>query len=130
MPGEIDLERQKAGRHLGYGSECSRLGAPLARRELFWAFHALINRVEELSFEPGMNSFEVAPSFSLRAMKELNIEFVAIPDEQRFDHRTLDVSSNATELDNPAKNSNNIPKATHEGKIWQKCLRTWIRKQW
>ena len=50
-----------------------------------------------------MNSFEVAPSFSLRAMKELNIEFVAIPNEQRLDHRTLDVSSDATELDNPAK---------------------------
>jgi len=103
-PSEIDLERQKAGRHLGYGSGIHHcLGAPLARRELFWAFHALINRVEELSFEPGMNSFEVAPSFSLRAMKELNIEFVAIPNEQRLDHRTLDLSSDATELDNPAK---------------------------
>ena len=103
-PGEIDLERQKAGRHLGFGSGIHHcLGAPLARRELFWAFHALVNRVEELNFSAGMNSFEVAPSFSLRAMKELHIEFLAIPSEQRLDHLEFDLSSGATELDNPAK---------------------------
>merc|ERR1711924_24670 len=103
-PATVDLERKKAGRHLGFGSGVHHcLGAPLARRELFWAFHALINRVEEINFKPGMNSFEVAPSFSLRAMKELHIEFLAKPSEQRLDHRALDVASGATELDNPAK---------------------------
>ena len=103
-PATVDLERKKAGRHLGFGSGVHHcLGAPLARRELFWAFHALINRVEEINFTPGMNSFEVAPSFSLRAMRELHIEFLAKPSEQRLDHRALDVASGATELDNPAK---------------------------
>jgi len=39
----------------------------------------------------------------LRAMKELHIEFLAIPSEQRLDHLEFDLSSGATELDNPAK---------------------------
>jgi len=104
-PGQLDLDREKPGRHLGFGSGIHHcLGAPLARRELFWAFHALCNRVEALSFSSGKNSFEVAPSFSLRAMKELHVEFEAKPFDQRMNPSDFDLASGATELDNPAKN--------------------------
>ena len=51
------------------------LGAPLARRELYWAFKALIDRIDELWFVPGRNDFRVQPNFALRALKELHIGF-------------------------------------------------------
>jgi cytochrome P450 len=77
-PEALDLERSKPGRHLGFGSGVHHcLGAPLARRELYWAFKALCDRVSEMRFAPGNNTFEVAPNYFLRALKELHIEFDA-----------------------------------------------------
>ena len=105
QPTGIDLERTKPGRHVGYGSGIHHcLGAPLARRELFWAFQALIDRVEDIRFADNKNSFEVAPNFSLRAMKALHLEFTALPPERRVDPADVDAESNATEIDNPANN--------------------------
>jgi len=102
-PADLDLEREKPGRHIGFGSGIHHcLGAPLARRELFWAFQALIDRVDDMRFTPGANSFEVAPNFSLRAMQELHIEFDAKPPEDRIDPASVDIDSNATAIDNPA----------------------------
>lgn len=102
-PEQLDIERQKAGRHLGYGSGVHHcLGAPLARRELFWTFRALIDRVDDMRFAEGKNDFEVAPSFALRALKELHIEFTPKPVDQRVDPTSLDVDSKATDIDNPA----------------------------
>lgn len=76
-PTQLDLERDKPGRHLGFGSGIHHcLGAPLARRELYWAFKALCDRVDSMSFAAGKNTFEQAPSFSLRALNELHIELV------------------------------------------------------
>lgn len=101
-PAEINLERKKPGRHLGYGSGIHHcLGAPLARRELYWAFHALCSRVEDMQFAPGKNTFEVAANFSLRALKELHIEFVAKPAQDRVDPVDLP-GSKATDIGNPA----------------------------
>ncbi len=77
-PEQLDLDRDKPGRHLAFGSGVHHcLGAPLARRELFWAFKALVDRIDEMWFAPGRNDFTVAPNFSLRALKELHIEFTA-----------------------------------------------------
>ena len=102
-PADLDLEREKPGRHIGFGSGIHHcLGAPLARRELFWAFQALIDRVDEMRFTPGANSFEVAPNFSLRAMRELHIEFDAKAPDDRIDPTSLGIDSNATAIDNPA----------------------------
>ena len=79
-PEQLDLERAKPGRHLAFGSGIHHcLGAPLARRELYWSFRALVDRVEEMAFVPEKNDFEVQPSFSLRALKELHISFQARP---------------------------------------------------
>lgn len=102
-PADLNLEREKPGRHIGFGSGIHHcLGAPLARRELFWAFQALIDRVDAMRFTAGANSFEVAPNFSLRAMQELRIDFDAKSPADRVDPVSVDIDSNATALDNPA----------------------------
>ena len=72
----LDLDRKKPGRHLAFGSGVHHcLGAPLARRELYWGFKVLVEKIDELRFAPGKNDFAVAPNFALRALKELHIEF-------------------------------------------------------
>ncbi|MEP1593228.1 MAG: cytochrome P450, partial [Halieaceae bacterium] len=73
---DIDLERKNAGGHMAFGSgkhHC--LGAPLARRELFWSFTALLDRVDEMWFAESKNTFEYHPHYLLRSLKELHIEF-------------------------------------------------------
>jgi cytochrome P450 len=95
-PAELDLDRKKPARHLGFGSGVHHcLGAPLARRELYWAFRALCDRVDEMQFAPGKNTFEVVPNFSLRALKELHIEFRAKPAEDRTNPNSVDAQSGA-----------------------------------
>ena len=97
-PETLDLTRDKPGRHLAFGSGVHHcLGAPLARRELYWAFRALIDRVDSMRFAPHRNTFEQAPSFSLRALKELHVDFNALAAEQRRDPATIDADSKATE---------------------------------
>lgn len=92
-PAELDLERDKPGRHLGFGSGIHHcLGAPLARRELYWAFKALCDRVVDLRFIDGANTFEVVPNFSLRALIELHVEFDAVPAAERVDPETVAVA--------------------------------------
>lgn len=76
-PAELDLTRDKPGRHLAFGSGVHHcLGAPLARRELHWSFMALVAKVRDLRFAADKNDFSVQPSFSLRALNELHVEFI------------------------------------------------------
>ena len=75
-PEKIDLERPKAGSHMGFGSGVHHcLGAPLARRELAWGFTAVTDRFEDMWFAQGKNDFSYHPHFLLRSLKELHIEF-------------------------------------------------------
>lgn len=75
-PADVDLDREGAKNHLGYGfGNHFCLGAPLARRELYWGFKILIEQVESMRFAPGKDTFEYHPNYFLRAMKELHIEF-------------------------------------------------------
>ncbi len=100
---QIDLDRAKPGRHLGFGSGTHHcIGAPLARRELYWAFHALVHRIEDLHFADGLNSFECTRNFSLRALAELHIEFSPIPEAQRLDAGSIESASKATDVPNPS----------------------------
>jgi cytochrome P450 len=102
-PADLDLERDKPGRHLGFGSGVHHcLGAPLARRELYWAFRALCDRVETMRFTEGKNTFEVVPNFSLRALKELHIEFEAKAPQDRIDPEQVATESGAYDVQNPA----------------------------
>ena len=77
-PDMLDLERPHAGGHMAFGSgkhHC--LGAPLARRELYWSFKALADRIESMRFAEGKNDVRYHPHYLLRAMKSLHIEFIA-----------------------------------------------------
>ncbi len=75
-PEKLDLERPKAGSHMGFGSGVHHcLGAPLARRELIWGFTAVVDRFEDMWFAEGKNDFSYHPHFLLRSLKELHIEF-------------------------------------------------------
>ena len=75
-PEAIDLERKRAGAHMGFGSGTHHcLGAPLARRELTWGFTAIVDRFEDMWFAEGKNDFTYHPHFLLRSLKELHIEF-------------------------------------------------------
>jgi cytochrome P450 len=75
-PDRIDLERKNAATHLGFGSGVHHcLGAPLARRELWWGFTAFLERVEDFRLAPGKNHLRHVPNFYLRCLKELHIEF-------------------------------------------------------
>lgn len=75
-PAQLDLDRDKPGRHLAFGSGVHHcLGAPLARREMYWTFRALIDHIDEMWFAPGRNDFRCAPNFALRALQALHIEF-------------------------------------------------------
>ncbi|MHA7820482.1 MAG: cytochrome P450 [Erythrobacter sp.] len=75
-PEKLDLERPKAGSHMGFGSGTHHcLGAPLARRELTWGFTAVVDRFEDMWFAQGKNDFTYHPHFLLRSLKELHIEF-------------------------------------------------------
>ncbi len=75
-PDAIDLERKGAGGHMAFGSGTHHcLGAPLARRELIWAFQALVDRIDDMWFAEGKNDFSYHPHFLLRSLKALHIEF-------------------------------------------------------
>ena len=79
-PERIDLGREQPRTHLAFGTGSHHcLGAPLARRELYWSFKALVERVDEMWFAEGKNDFSFHPNFFLRALKELHIEFRATP---------------------------------------------------
>ena len=75
-PDKIDLERKRAGAHMGFGSGVHHcLGAPLARRELIWGFTAVVDRFEDMWFIEGKNDFAIHPHFLLRSLKALHIGF-------------------------------------------------------
>ena len=75
-PEKLDLDRPKAGAHMGFGSGTHHcLGAPVARRELAWGFTAVVDRFEDMWFADGKNDFAYHPHFLLRSLKQLHIKF-------------------------------------------------------
>jgi cytochrome P450 len=75
-PDEIDLERKAAANHLGFSAGTHYcLGAPLARRELYWGFKAFIDHVDDFRLVEGKNNLRHYPNYALRALNELHIEF-------------------------------------------------------
>ena len=74
-PADIDLERKQPRTHLAFGTGTHHcLGAPLARRELFYGFKALVDRVEAVAFVEGANDFAYQPNYFLRALEGLHVE--------------------------------------------------------
>jgi cytochrome P450 len=75
-PEQLDLDRANPRSHLAFGAGTHYcLGAPLARRELYLGFKALVERIDDMWFIEGANDFAHAPNFCLRALKELHIGF-------------------------------------------------------
>jgi cytochrome P450 len=75
-PADLRLDRDKPGAHLAFGSGIHHcLGAPLARRELWWGFKTFLDRVETAQFTPGANDFSYQPHCLLRALTSLQIDF-------------------------------------------------------
>ncbi len=76
---EIDLERKHPRRHLAFGVGSHHcLGAPLARRELYYGFKALLDRVEEIWLVDGKNDLSHHQNFFMRALKEVHVGFTPI----------------------------------------------------
>jgi cytochrome P450 len=74
---EFDLTRDDAKRHLAFGFGVHHcLGAPLARRELLFAFRAFVERIADFELADD-NDFTIALNYSLRALNKLNITFEA-----------------------------------------------------
>ena len=75
-PHDVDLERKNAGSHLGFSSGTHHcLGAPLARRELYWGFKAFLDRIDDFWLAEGKNDLRHQPNYMLRIMKDLHIAF-------------------------------------------------------
>ena len=79
-PAEFDLDRDNANRHLAFGFGIHHcMGAPLARRELLYAFKAFVERIDDFELIADENDFSIAPNYSLRALNKLMISFTAAP---------------------------------------------------
>ena len=73
---QFDVCRANAKDHLAFGLGLHYcLGAPLARLEGRIAFETLLKRVKNLRLAPGKNSFTHTPSFILRGLQKLYVEF-------------------------------------------------------
>jgi cytochrome P450 len=75
-PTEVDVHRKKAGMQLAFGSGVHHcIGAPLARQELTLGFPALLERIGNIRLVPGHSEPEAEPSFILRNLPHLHIQF-------------------------------------------------------
>lgn len=75
-PDQVDLERQKAGMQLAFGSGVHHcIGAPLARQELNLGFPALLKRLDDVRLAPNHPSPRAEPSFILRNLPHLVVRF-------------------------------------------------------
>lgn len=75
-PEGFDLDRKNPRGHLAFGTGTHHcLGAPLARRELFYGFKVLFERVQEMWFIEGANDFHYRPNYFLRSLEHLDIGF-------------------------------------------------------
>jgi len=75
-PEQIDLERKRMRSHLAFGVGTHMcLGAPLARRELYYGFKAVLERLDHLRFAEAEPRIEYNPNYFLRGLRELHIGF-------------------------------------------------------
>ncbi len=73
-PDRVDLQREKAGMQLAFGSGVHHcIGAPLARQELNLGFAALLAHAHDYQLDPAQPPPEAEPSFILRNLPLLNV---------------------------------------------------------
>ncbi len=81
-PGTFDMDRPKIKEHLAFGRGAHTcIGAPLARREVAVSIELLLARMRNIRLSPehhgtpGSEHFEYEPTYILRALKSLHLEF-------------------------------------------------------
>ena len=81
-PSEFRLDRPKSREHLAFGRGAHTcIGAPLARTEVRVSLERLLERISEFTLSqemhglPGQRRFAYAPTYILRALDELHLEF-------------------------------------------------------
>jgi cytochrome P450 len=75
-PAELDLDRANAARHLAFSiGETHCPGAGLSRLEQNIALERILDRLPNLRLAPGRNDFTHHPNVTLRAMRQLWVEF-------------------------------------------------------
>jgi len=81
-PGEFNMDRPKAKEHLAFGRGAHTcIGAPLARKEVSVSIERLLARLGNIRLSEGRHGpdgahrFEYEPTYILRAMKNLHLEF-------------------------------------------------------
>lgn len=75
-PNDLDVERKNAGSQLAFGTGIHHcIGSPLARQELNLGFGSLLERAGNFRLAPGHPEPEAEPSFILRNLPQLHIQF-------------------------------------------------------
>lgn len=86
-PDEVDIEREKAGMQLAFGSGVHHcIGAPLARQELNLGFASLLDTLRDIRLAPGYPEPEAEPSFILRNLPSLHIQFKRAVQSRELTH--------------------------------------------
>jgi cytochrome P450 len=77
-PDRFDVTRKNAKEHLAFSrGEHFCIGAALARKEANIAFETLLERTDAWRFSPGKNDFKHVPSFILRGLEKLWVQYEA-----------------------------------------------------
>jgi cytochrome P450 len=75
-PEILDLDRSNTASHLAFGIGVHTcIGAPLARRELYWGFRSFLERTSKVRLAADATPPRHQPNFCLRALQELHVEF-------------------------------------------------------
>ncbi|WP_240530166.1 cytochrome P450 [Novosphingobium sp. PC22D] len=81
-PGTFDMDRPRIKEHLAFGrGRHTCIGAPLARREVATSIERLLARMDNIRLSEahhgpeGARRFEYEPTYVLRALKSLHLEF-------------------------------------------------------